>query len=217
MPSKRLEENESPPVLRNEDTSQKDAQKSTSPTTTTPRGGALTRHQTYRSSESSRFPSLVCTRWWFTGGIETNLRRFPRVEEESLRSVPTHIEREKNSRNRRRIHSPFQKAATPRRGEAADVPPHRISQNSKTPASFSSGRCLRPPLLRHAIKINPAHHHLFIIIVAVDLTTSNRERATFTSDEKAKKKVQNSRAPSKCILSSKRRWNNFANDPHGYY
>ena len=53
--------------------------------------------------------------------------------------------------------------ATPRRGEAADVPPHRISQNpkKKIPASFSSGRCPSTTFIRAArnSKSNPLPHH----------------------------------------------------------
>ena len=98
------------------------------------------------------------------------------MREESLRSVPTHTtSREKKFRaTDARIHSTRSKShhdATPRRDEAADVPSHRISQNSKTnpPAFFSSGRCpLRPPLLQaRNSKSNPLplHHQIIIIVV----------------------------------------------------
>ena len=127
------------------------------------------------------------------------------MREESLRSVPTHTSREgekKIPRNRRsNTFHPFKKPrATPRRGEAADVPPHRISQNSKTnpPLFFRpvgapfdhlySKRAIQNPILSlYIIKSSSSSRMPF------DLTTSNPLRKS-ASDEKAKKKGTKIRA-----------------------
>ena len=177
MPSKRLEEKRKcPPVLRNEWTRvKKTRKKSHIPTTTTPcQGGgcfdATRKKRTDRRNRRHDFPELKFVQdGGFTGGIETNLRAFFRaLREESLRSVPTHIERgrEKIPRNRRsNTFHPFKKPhATPRRGEAADVPPHRISQNSKTPRSLFV-RSVPPsttftPARNSKSNPLPLHHHL---------------------------------------------------------
>ena len=157
----------SPRSSKRVDTSQKDAQKITHPDDDddADQGGgcfdATRKKRTDRRNRRHDFPELKFVQdGGFTGGIETNLRAFFRALREDLFGQYQHTSREgeKNSAQPTdsRIHSTLSKShhATPRRGEAADVPPHRISQNSKTPASFSSGRCpLRPPLLQRAIKI----------------------------------------------------------------
>ena len=140
------------------------------------------------------------------------------MREESLRSVPTHnIERERERKNSAQptgsntFHT-FKKPprATPRRGEAADVPPHRISQNSKTkpPAFFRpvgapfdhlySKRAIQNPILSLYIIVKSSR-------MPFDLTTSTNPPTKSDVRFRLQKLKKNSRAPSKCASLSSRR------------
>ena len=137
---------------------------------TTPGGclDATLKKRTDRRNRRHDFPELKFVQdGGFTGGIETNLRAFSARDKknESLRSVHAREKFRKQPTNSyANAFHPFKTTdATPRRGEAADVPPHRISQNpkKKIPASFSSGRCPSTTFIRalHNSKSNPLPHH----------------------------------------------------------
>ena len=139
-------------------------------TTTTPGGclDATLKKRTDRRNRRHDFPELKFVQdGGFTGGIETNLRAFSARDKknESLRSVHAREKFRKQPTNSyANAFHPFKTTdATPRRGEAADVPPHRISQNpkKKIPASFSSGRCPSTTFIRalRNSKSNPLPHH----------------------------------------------------------
>ena len=182
MPSKRLEEKRKcPPVLRNEWTRvKKTRKKSHIPTTTTTPGqgggcfDATLKKRTDRRNRRHDFPELKFVQdGGFTGGIETNLRAFFRVDERRISSVST----VKNSAQPTdsRIHSTRSKSHHARpRDEARRPMFHRIGspriRKQSPPLFFSSGRCpLRPPLLQaRNSKSNPLPlHHRQIIKNAV--------------------------------------------------
>ena len=128
---------------------------------------ATLKKRTDRRNRRHDFPELKFVQdGGFTGGIETNLRAFSARDKknESLRSVHNKREIPRNRPAYANAFHPFKTTdATPRRGEAADVPPHRISQNpkKKIPASFSSGRCPSTTFIRalRNSKSNPLPHH----------------------------------------------------------
>jgi len=148
--------------------SQKDEKRRRRTTTTTPGVcfDATLKKLTNRRNRRHDFPELKFVQdGGFTGGIETNLRAFSARDKknESLRSVHNKREIPRNRPAYANAFHPFKTTdATPRRGEAADVPPHRISQNpkKKIPASFSSGRCPSTTFIRaRNSKSNPLPHH----------------------------------------------------------
>lgn len=148
MPSKRLEEKRKCPPVLPETSGHESKRRAKNHTSRRRRrrrrgeGGALTRRAknvpivgivVTISPSLSLYKMVVLP----AASRPTCVRFSASMREESLRSVPTHTSREREKkipRNRRsNTFHPFKKPrATPRRGEAADVPPHRISQNSKT-------------------------------------------------------------------------------------
>ena len=161
--------------------SQKDEKRRRRRTTTTPGVcfDATLKKRTDRRNRRHDFPELKFVQdGGFTGGIETNLRAFSARDKknESLRSVHNKREIPRNRPAYANAFHPFKTTdATPRRGEAADVPPHRISQNpkKKIPASFSSGRCPSTTFIRVCAIQNPIRSLIIIIENAglFDLTT----------------------------------------------
>ena len=135
---------------------------------------ATRKKRTDRRNRRHDFPELKFVQdGGFTGGIETNLRAFFRVDERRISSVST----VKNSAQPTdsRIHSTRSKSHHARpRDEARRPMFHRIGSpriRKQSPALFfSSGRCpLRPPLLQaRNSKSNPLPlHHRQIIKNAV--------------------------------------------------
>ena len=149
--------------------------------TTTPGGclDATLKKRTDRRNRRHDFPELKFVQdGGFTGGIETNLRAFSARDKknESLRSVHNKREIPRNRPAYANAFHPFKTTdATPRRGEAADVPPHRISQNpkKKSPLPFRPVGALRPPLFARRAIQNPIRSLIIIIENAglFDLTT----------------------------------------------
>ena len=134
---------------------------------------ATRKKRTDRRNRRHDFPELKFVQdGGFTGGIETNLRAFFRVDDERRISSVSTVKNSAQPTDSR-IHSTRSKSHHARpRDEARRPMFHRIGSPRirNPPASFSSGRCpLRPPLLQaRNSKSNPLPlHHRQIIKNAV--------------------------------------------------
>ena len=171
----------SPRSSKRVDTSQKDAQKITHPDDDDDDAGgggcfdATRKKRTDRRNRRHDFPELKFVQdGGFTGGIETNLRAFFRVDDERRISSVSTVKNSAQPTDSR-IHSTRSKSHHARpRDEARRPMFHRIGSpriRKQSPALFfSSGRCpLRPPLLQaRNSKSNPLPlHHRQIIKNAV--------------------------------------------------